>query len=84
VVAMSCGQTEKQVQLIIDFAPDVIMATPSYMLNICEEFARQGVDPRSCSLKIGIFGAEPWTEAMRADIEARVDLDAVDLLGCQK
>jgi phenylacetate-CoA ligase len=81
VVPMSGGQTEKQVQLIIDFAPDIIMVTPSYMLNICEEFIRQGVDPRSCSLKIGIFGAEPWTEAMRADIEERADLDAIDLYG---
>jgi phenylacetate-CoA ligase len=81
VVPMSGGQTEKQVQLITDFAPDVIMVTPSYMLNICEEFIRQGVDPRSCSLKIGIFGAEPWTEAMRADIEQRFDIDAVDLYG---
>ena len=81
VVPMSGGQTEKQVQLIIDFAPDVIMVTPSYMLNICEEFVRQGVDPRTCSLKIGIFGAEPWTEAMRSDIEQRVDIDAIDLYG---
>jgi len=81
VVPMSGGQTEKQVQLIVDFAPDVIMATPSYMLNICEEFIRQGVDPRSCSLTIGIFGAEPWTEAMRSEIEQRFDIDAVDLYG---
>lgn len=81
VVPMSGGQTEKQVQLIIDFAPDVIMVTPSYMLNICEEFIRQGVDPRACSLKIGIFGAEPWTEAMRCDIEQRVDIDAIDIYG---
>ena len=81
VVPMSGGQTEKQVQLIIDFAPDVIMVTPSYMLNICEEFIRQGVDPRTCSLKVGIFGAEPWTEAMRRDIEQRVDIDAVDIYG---
>jgi phenylacetate-CoA ligase len=81
VVPMSGGQTEKQVQLIMDFAPDVIMVTPSYMLNICEEFIRQGIDPRTCSLKIGIFGAEPWTEAMRSDIEQRVDIDAVDLYG---
>jgi len=81
VVPMSGGQTEKQVQLITDFAPDVIMVTPSYMLNICEEFVRQGVDPRTCSLKIGIFGAEPWTEAMRSDIEQRVDIDAIDLYG---
>jgi phenylacetate-CoA ligase len=81
VVPMSGGQTEKQVQLIADFEPDVIMATPSYMLNICEEFVRQGLDPRDSSLKVGIFGAEPWTEAMRADIEQRADLDAVDLYG---
>src|SRR5439155_23207152 len=81
VVPMSGGQTEKQVQLILDFAPDVIMVTPSYMLNICEEFIRQGFDPRTCSLRIGIFGAEPWTEAMRTDIEQRVDIDAVDLYG---
>ncbi len=81
VMPMSGGQTEKQVQLIVDFEPDVIMVTPSYMLNICEEFVRQGLDPRDSSLKVGIFGAEPWTEAMRADIERRVDLDAVDLYG---
>jgi phenylacetate-CoA ligase len=81
VVPMSGGQTEKQVQLITDFAPDVIMVTPSYMLNICEEFVRQGVDPRSCSLRIGIFGAEPWTEAMRAEIEQKVGIDAVDIYG---
>jgi len=81
VVPMSGGQTEKQVQLIMDFTPDVIMVTPSYMLNICEEFVRQGVDPRTCSLKIGIFGAEPWTEAMRSDIEQRVDIDAIDIYG---
>jgi phenylacetate-CoA ligase len=81
VVPMSGGQTEKQVQLIVDFAPDVIMVTPSYMLNICEEFIRQGLDPRTCSLKIGIFGAEPWTEAMRSEIEQRLDIDAVDLYG---
>jgi phenylacetate-CoA ligase len=81
VVPMSGGQTEKQVQLIVDFAPDVIMVTPSYMLNICEEFSRQGLDARTCSLKIGIFGAEPWTEAMRSEIEQRFDIDAVDLYG---
>ena len=81
VIPMSGGQTEKQVQLIVDFAPDVIMVTPSYMLNICEEFIRQGVDPRACSLIIGIFGAEPWTEAMRTEIEQRLDLDAIDLYG---
>jgi len=81
VVPMSGGQTERQVQLILDFAPDVIMVTPSYMLNICEEFIRQGVDPRSCSLSIGMFGAEPWTEAMRRDIEQRLDIDAIDIYG---
>jgi phenylacetate-CoA ligase len=81
VVPMSGGQTEKQVQLIVDFAPDVIMVTPSYMLNIGEEFIRQRVDPRTCSLKIGIFGAEPWTEAMRGEIERRFDIDALDLYG---
>jgi phenylacetate-CoA ligase len=81
VIPMSGGQTEKQVQLIVDFQPDVIMVTPSYMLNIAEEFARQQIDPRTCSLKIGIFGAEPWTDAMRADIEARLDIDAADLYG---
>jgi phenylacetate-CoA ligase len=81
VVPMSGGQTEKQVQLITDFAPDVIMVTPSYMLNICEEFVRQGRDPRTCSLRLGIFGAEPWTEAMRADIEQRFDIDAIDIYG---
>jgi phenylacetate-CoA ligase len=81
VVPMSGGQTEKQVQLIVDFRPDVIMVTPSYMLNIAEEFVRQGLDPRNHSLTIGIFGAEPWTEAMRVDIERRLDIDAVDIYG---
>ncbi len=81
VVPMSGGQTEKQVQLITDFKPDVIMVTPSYMLNIAEEFVRQGLDPRESSLKIGIFGAEPWTEAMRAEIEQRMDIDAIDMYG---
>jgi phenylacetate-CoA ligase len=81
VVPMSGGQTEKQVQLILDFRPDVIMVTPSYMLNIAEVFTRQGLDPRDSSLAIGIFGAEPWTEAMRADIEQRIGIDAVDLYG---
>ncbi len=81
VIPMSGGQTEKQVQLIRDFAPDIIMVTPSYMLNLIEEFERQGMDPASSSLKIGIFGAEPWTDAMRAEIEARAGLDAVDIYG---
>ena len=81
VIPMSGGQTEKQVQLICDFKPDIIMVTPSYMLNIIEEFARQGLDAARSSLKIGIFGAEPWTEAMRAEIEQRGGLDAVDIYG---
>jgi phenylacetate-CoA ligase len=81
VIPMSGGQTEKQVQLICDFKPDIIMVTPSYMLAIAEEFARQALDARNCSLKVGIFGAEPWTEAMRAEIEARMGIDAVDIYG---
>jgi phenylacetate-CoA ligase len=81
VVPMSGGQTPKQVQLINDFKPDIIMVTPSYMLAIAEEFARQGLDARACSLKVGIFGAEPWTEAMRAQIEAVMGIDAVDIYG---
>jgi phenylacetate-CoA ligase len=81
VIPMSGGQTERQVQLINDFKPHIIMVTPSYMLNIAEEFARQHLDSRQCSLKIGIFGAEPWTEAMRGQIEARIGLDALDIYG---
>jgi len=81
VVPMSGGQTEKQVQLIRDFAPDIIMVTPSYMQVIIEEFERQGIDPKSMSVKVGIFGAEPWTEAMRHDIEVRAAIDAVDIYG---
>ncbi len=81
VIPMSGGQTERQVQLIQDFHPDIIMVTPSYMLAISEEFQRQGIDARACSLKVGIFGAEPWTEGMRAEIERRMDLDAVDIYG---
>ncbi len=81
VIPMSGGQTEKQVQLICDFAPDIIMVTPSYMLAILDEFRRQGVDPRQSSLKIGIFGAEPWTEAMRREIEDAFAIDAVDIYG---
>jgi phenylacetate-CoA ligase len=73
--------TERQVQLIADFAPDIIMGTPSYLLAICDEFLRQGLDPRACSLKVGILGAEPWTEAMRAEIEERFALDALDIYG---
>ncbi len=78
---MSGGQTEKQVQLIRDFQPDIIMVTPSYMQVIIEEFARQGLDARDCSLRIGIFGAEPWTEAMRHEIEFKTSLKAVDIYG---
>ncbi len=81
VIPMSGGQTEKQVQLIQDFKPDIIMVTPSYMLNIIEEFLRQGLDATECSLRIGIFGAEPWTDAMRSEIEARAGIDAVDIYG---
>ncbi len=81
VVPMSGGQTEKQVVLIQDFKPTIIMVTPSYMLNIAEEFTRQGLDPATCSLQIGIFGAEPWTEGMRREIESRMGLDATDIYG---
>ncbi len=81
VIPMSGGQTEKQVQLIRDFAPEVIMVTPSYMLAILDEFRRQGIDPRSSSLRYGIFGAEPWTEAMRREIEQAFDLQATDIYG---
>jgi phenylacetate-CoA ligase len=81
VVPMGGGQTEKQVQLIEDFRPDIIMVTPSYMQVIVEEFRRQGKDPRAMSLSVGIFGAEPWTEAMRRDIEQSADIDAVDIYG---
>ena len=81
VVPMSGGQTEKQVQLITDFRPDIIMVTPSYMQVIVEEMERQGLDARASSLRVGIFGAEPWTEAMRRDIESRAGLDAVDIYG---
>ena len=81
VIPMSGGQTEKQVQLICDFKPDIIMVTPSYMLNIVEEFERLGMDPAQCSLKVGIFGAEPWTDAMRTEIERRAGIDAVDIYG---
>ncbi|UHL65151.1 phenylacetate--CoA ligase [Paralcaligenes sp. KSB-10] len=81
VIPMSGGQTEKQVQLIHDFEPKVIMVTPSYFCNIIEEMERQGHDPHKSSLRIGIFGAEPWTGQMRADIEARCGIDAVDIYG---
>jgi phenylacetate-CoA ligase len=81
VVPMSGGQTEKQVQLIEDFKPDIIMVTPSYMQVIVEEYRRQGLDPRQMSISVGIFGAEPWTEAMRHDIEQSAGLSAVDIYG---
>ena len=77
----SGGFTERQVQLITDFKPDIIMVTPSYMLAIADEFDRQGIDPRASSLRLGMFGAEPWTEGMRAEIERRLGLDAVDIYG---
>ena len=81
VIPVSGGMTERQVQLIEDFRPDVIMVTPSYMLALLGEFRKQGKDPRKTSLKIGIFGAEPWTEAMRLQIEEAFDIHAVDIYG---
>ena len=81
VIPMSGGQTEKQVQLIRDFNPDIIMVTPSYMLNIADEMDRQGIDPHQLALRVGIFGAEPWTQAMRSEIEARMGIHAVDIYG---
>ena len=81
VIPMSGGQTEKQVQLINDFKPDIVMVTPSYMQVLIEEFRRQRLDPRAMSVRVGIFGAEPWTEAMRRDIEQAADIDAVDIYG---
>jgi phenylacetate-CoA ligase len=81
VVPFGGGQTERQVQLIQDFKPHIIMVTPSYMLAIADEFERQGIDPKSSSLRIGIFGAEPWTNDMRRAIEKRMNIDAVDIYG---
>ncbi|MDH5540158.1 MAG: phenylacetate--CoA ligase [Rhizobacter sp.] len=81
VIPMSGGQTEKQVQLINDFKPHIIMVTPSYMQVIIEEFRRQGLEPRDTSIQIGIFGAEPWTDALRSEIEAGANIDAVDIYG---
>jgi phenylacetate-CoA ligase len=81
VVPMSGGQTEKQVQLIQDFKPSILMVTPSYMQVIIEEMRRQGIDPRSTSIEVGIFGAEPWTQAMRQDIEQSAAMKAVDIYG---
>ncbi|WP_030761010.1 phenylacetate--CoA ligase PaaK [Streptomyces griseus] len=81
VIPASGGMTARQVRLILDFEPEVIMVTPSYMLTLLDEFERQGVDPRSTSLQVGVFGAEPWTEAMREEIEERFAIDAVDIYG---
>jgi phenylacetate-CoA ligase len=81
VIPFGGGQTERQVQLITDFKPDIIMVTPSYMLAIADEFERQGLDPKQASLRLGIFGAEPWTQSMRAEIEKRMSLDAIDIYG---
>ena len=81
VVPVSGGMTERQVQLIQDFRPDLIMVTPSYMLSVIDEMERQGIDPRSTSLKVGIFGAEPWTNDMRHEMENRLDMHAVDIYG---
>ena len=81
VIPMSGGQTEKQVQLITDFQPDIIMVTPSYILNIADEMERQGVDPHKLRLRLGIFGAEPWTNAMRTEIEERLGIQALDIYG---
>ena len=81
VIPMSGGMTERQVQSIQDFKPDIITVTPSYMLAILDEFTRQGLDPRASSLRIGIFGAEPWTNAMRQEIEASFSIQAVDIYG---
>ena len=81
VVPFGGGQTERQIQLFLDFKPDIIMVTPSYMLSVADEVARMGIDPKSLSLRIGIFGAEPWTNEMRLAIEARMGIDAVDIYG---
>ncbi|MBI2320127.1 MAG: phenylacetate--CoA ligase [Betaproteobacteria bacterium] len=81
VIPFGGGQTERQVQLIADFKPEIIMVTPSYMLAIADEFERQGLDPKKSSLRLGIFGAEPWTDSMRKEIEARVSLQAIDIYG---
>ncbi|MBE0507828.1 MAG: phenylacetate--CoA ligase [Marinospirillum sp.] len=81
VIPMSGGQTEKQVQLIKDFEPDIIMVTPSYMLNIADEMERQGIDPHKLPLRIGIFGAEPWTDSMRKELEERLGIQALDIYG---
>jgi len=81
VIPVGGGMTQRQVQLIVDFKPDIIMVTPSYLLAVADEFEAQGIDPRSTSLKSGIFGAEPWTNAMRTEIETRFDMHGVDIYG---
>jgi len=81
VIPVSGGMTTRQVQLICDFEPEIIMVTPTYLLTLIDEFERQGIDPRATSLRVGILGAEPWTEQMRAEIEQRLDIDAVDIYG---
>ncbi|MEO7071302.1 MAG: AMP-binding protein, partial [Nostocoides sp.] len=81
VIPMSGGQTERQVQLIVDFKPDIVVVTPSYMLSLLDEMERQGVDPAKTSLKIGIFGAEPWSEEMRQEMEHKLDMHALDIYG---
>ena len=81
VIPVGGGMTQRQVQLIVDFKPDIIMVTPSYLLAVADEFEAQGIDPRNTSLKSGIFGAEPWTNAMRAEIETRFDMHGVDIYG---
>jgi phenylacetate-CoA ligase len=81
VIPVSGGMTERQVQIICDFQPEIIMVTPSYMLAIADEFDRQGIKAGTCSLRVGIFGAEPWTESMRSEIESRMGLQALDIYG---
>ena len=81
VIPMSGGQTEKQVQMIADLKPEIITVTPSYMLALLDEFRRQGLDPRASSLRLGLFGAEPWTEAMRSEIETAFGIDALNIYG---
>ena len=81
VIPMSGGMTERQIQLIEDFEPDAIMVTPSYMLTIVDAMQRQGIDPAKTSLRTGVFGAEPWTEQMRTELEATLAMDAVDIYG---
>jgi phenylacetate-CoA ligase len=81
VIPVSGGMTARQVQLICDFEPEIIMVTPTYLLTLIDEFERQGIDPRATSLRVGILGAEPWTEQMRGEIEQRLDIDAVDIYG---